>query len=75
MKGEIGLSLLRFVHLLAGLAGLVGLGDIPESGLEVDLDCLPESGLEDLPESGLEGGLAKSNLNGTGPICIWRMAS
>ena len=68
MKGEIGLSFPRFGHLLAGL------GCLPGSGLEAGLKDLPESGLDDLPVLGLEVGLAKSGLNGTGPICTWRMA-
>ena len=64
VKGDIGLSLSMLGHLLVGLAGLVTiiiLGDLPESGLEVVLEDLAESGLlKDLPESGLEVGLANS---------------
>ena len=69
MKGDIGLSLSILGHLLSGLAGLVILGDLPESGLKVVLEDLAESGLEDWTESGLEVGLANSGLNGMGPIC------
>ena len=71
IKGDIGLSLSMLGCLLAGL---VILGNLPESGLEVVLEDLAESGLKDLPESGLEVGLANSGLNGTGPICICNMA-
>ena len=72
MNRDIGLSLSMLGCLLAGLAGLVGLGHLPEAGLE-GCEDLAESGLEDLSESGLEVGLANSGLNVSGPICIWRI--
>ena len=83
--GETGLAGGR---LLTGLSGLVGsVSDLPGFGLGLNcaapgLVCffaafglvLEASGLV-FVDSGLGAGLTKSGLRGTGPICIWRMAS
>ena len=81
LTGLIGLTVLTPAgHLLGGLSGLSGSISDPLEGL--DLQCSSVLGLILTVSLGFglglfapgPSGLVRLGLNGTGPICSWRMA-